>query len=58
MLHKEEITDLESKLIEKILTDPEARRIAEAFIRNQCPSDPQAPFSSQETAQQSHRSTS
>lgn len=35
MLHKKECVDLEKKLIEKILTDPEARRIAEEFIRNQ-----------------------
>lgn len=52
MLHKEKCTELERKLIEKILTDPEARRIAEKFIRNQCPSDQQALSSSREAAQQ------
>ena len=41
MLHKEKNTDLERKLIERILEDPEARKIAEEFIRSQCPSNRQ-----------------
>lgn len=52
MLHRENCTDLDRKLIEKILTDPEARKIAEEFIRSQNRSDPQAPSSSQEAAQE------
>lgn len=52
MLHKEKHTDLERKLIERILEDPEARKIAEDFIRNQCPSDRQVLSSSPEAAQE------
>ena len=52
MLHKERYTDLERKLIERILEDPEARKIAEDFIRNQCQLDPQEPSSSQEAVQE------
>lgn len=52
MEHREDYTDLERKLIEKILNDPEARRIAEEFIRNECPSDQQVLSSSREAVQQ------
>lgn len=52
MLHKEKYTDLERKLIECILEDPEARKIAEEFIRSQCPSDQQGLSSSPEATQE------
>ena len=52
MLHKEEHTDLEKKLIERILTDPEARKIAEEFIRNLRPASGQEPSCPHETSQQ------
>ena len=52
MLHRENCTDMERKLIERILEDPEARKIAEEFIRSQCPSDQQGLSSSQEAAQE------
>lgn len=52
MLHRENCTDLERKLIERILEDPEARKIAEDFIRTQCPIDGPAPSCSLETSQE------
>ena len=52
MLHKKECVDLEKKLIEKILTDAESRRIAEEFIRNQFPTAGLVPSCPLETLQQ------
>lgn len=50
MLLSEKTTELERKLIERILESPEARKIAEEFIRSQCQSDQRVPSSSQRAA--------
>ena len=52
MQHKEEYTALDKKLIELILADPEARKIAEEFIRNLHRASGLEPSCPHETSQQ------